>query len=601
MKYISNPAGPQRISDPEELRVLQTKHKATIGIAGLDPNKVAELTKLIIAMGLKIGLSDDQHFPEIIAVGIDPEGDPNKMRDQIHFCADQGCDVIAVTNTIKLDGVDRGLEVVCGDDLEAIAKEVLLKALDKADPIRPKQCGFSAEELLVLGKTEEAAIMEAVSADYALRESRVKARQAVGGYSFLEKVRHNLPVTGILGGAGPEASATFAAMLAHKAVPFIHFSVNSAPGKHRFEVEGGSSYIPHYAAIASMMNLLSLDRIAVPCNTAHKRLNEYLPQPLAGHQLKLVDIREGALNAALKKRAKGTSEIILFGTSATTGVNLPKEREGEKGVYAIFLETKQGDDLPPVLLVPNAEEQDLITEAIYNVKAGKYDEAKSKILAVIFSMRERFPECPIILGCTELPLPFSAVELMELKLIDPAREMTTVLRHEISKSRDPFSPAAAFRRDSNSSSGSSSDSSDDSLLSGAAGSGSGYSSDFSPSSSAAAFASFPQTSLSRPQVSQLASPNVALYRAKDKACFPFLIEKDQKNTYRIQIIDGSAATTESLKEIEERFRGGYTSVAIYPKKHISFRQMNSSGIEEMNKLAAEYRIGIVEKQSREKQ
>lgn len=160
--------------------------------------------------------------------------------------------------------------------------------------------------------------------------------------------------------------------------------------------------------------------VEIPCNTAHKRLEEF-----AGSMFdSVIDIRGAVLSD--NKNATG---FILLGTNPTTGVGLP---EGEVGIYEKYRRIYFPEERP--FVVPNEVQQAEIMSAIADVKAGEFKEAKAKIMRVIESIRA-LPGCnlPVILGCTELPLVFTTLELGKDGLLDPANSLKKIAQKELAR------------------------------------------------------------------------------------------------------------------------------------------------------------------------
>lgn len=392
------------------------KWHGTIGIIGLDPTKVVTLNKNIVEYGNKIGLTDDQEFPEIISIGIKS----NKawyLEDQANLCNDFGCDVVAVAGDI---GDNK--ESILRKRLEVAAHPMPLLSLHKQNFMRLAQESFEQAcnieksrrpDLLYLEnggdfKNEIPKIDANIERDQINRGKRINERyQYGGGYPFLK----NVPFAGIIGGGGPLASADLCEKLAATSTPFIHYSVNSAPGKYRFEMGNGPSFVNHYKNAVNLFDNLGAEHLLVPCNTAHKRVKEFCGDSIS----KIIDIRASVLEA--NENAEG---FILLGTSMTTGVGMP---EGEIGTYEMIRKNhpKHGP-----FNVPSLEQQKTIMEAIYDVKAGNLVTAKEKILTVVQEMRQTYGELPVILACTELPLAnFEPLELVGLNFVDPANALTS--------------------------------------------------------------------------------------------------------------------------------------------------------------------------------
>jgi aspartate racemase len=424
-------------SEAQLLRELQLKHKGTIGIIGLKPSDVSQLNKLILAEGHRLGLSDDQHFPETIAIGISPKDVAKNLENAAMICADFGCDFIGVAARHRDDmelfkpsfqeNQLLGVPVFgVTSNLQELAARLVKFSIEKAELRRPKLWGFSDEELMQvreedvegeLSAEERSALTDKliernIAQDSRERVRNISARKEYGGYYLIKKAHKGTKIVGIVGGAGPDASADFAEKLADSGLPFIHLSINSAPGKHYFEMGQGPSYIPHYSAAASQLEeLLSRQLIlTIPCNTAHKRLPEYCSSAALE---KVVDIRRSII-----EKCAHSGKLILLGTNRTVGVGVA---EGNKGIYQELIDVMP--DCDQKLIVPNPEQQKIIMDAIYDVKAARNEEAKAKILKVISELRAKHGRLPVILGCTELPLPFDPMELVKDNLLNPAAAM----------------------------------------------------------------------------------------------------------------------------------------------------------------------------------
>jgi len=460
----------KKIAYPQLSPEQVTQWKGTIGITGFNPVQVAKLNKYIIEYGNSIGLTDDQHFPEIIAVGIKNK-DPRYLVDQIHFCDDFGCDIIAV---IGVSGTP--LEVRCQseimtskgkDDLELqdLARQVLdqsiaISSSRKSDGSsycrRPDLLSYDGSSLEINPQ-----LLENLELDKFLRTKRINDRKDHGGYPILDRPENKFVF--VAGGAGPLASQDFFSELTSTLTPAIHWSQTSAPGKQRFEIKIGPSYIPHYRMMMDFAEEIDATCITIPCNTTHGRLREFCsPRALE----MVIDIRKSVIDD--NPNAPG---LILLGTNRTIGMGLG---EGQVGAYEQCRQDFYPRERP--FFTPDEIQQTRIMSAIYDVKAGRVDEAKEKILAVVSEMRASYGDFPVLLACTELPLAgFDEGELIELRFYDPSKSMAEGARKQVvleqvksskaivipsgfSRKSQVISLAAMdFNLDSNSRSGSSSD------------------------------------------------------------------------------------------------------------------------------------------------
>ncbi len=383
------------------------KWKPTIGIIGLNPNLVAITNKQFVMYGNENDLTKDQQFPETIGVGIKTDK-VGGIEDQLRICRAYGSDVIIFAGNTKNSTITQDLEKRFHLPVFSIVKspketaaEVFKYCLN-TKPIRP--------DILFHGDENE--MFKKIQEDVRGRNKRIAKEESLGGYPILKN-----PTVGIIGGAGPLASACFAEALAETSTPFVHCSVNSAPGKHLFEIGKGPSYIDHYKAVALFLKSMKIKIITLPCNTAHTNLDKII---LTGQEV--VDIRKSVLDSNVNEEG-----FILIGTSRTVGIDLP---EGQVGLYEEL--RKDYPDQGP-FFIPSKENHSKILESIFDVKSGDLERAKRNIISVVKEMRKEHGYRKVILGCTELPLPFSDLELAEYELIDPSQSMAKAAKLEIDK------------------------------------------------------------------------------------------------------------------------------------------------------------------------
>jgi len=387
----------------------KNKWKGTIGLVGLDPNLVSELNVIMVTQANKLGLIDDQQIPEIISIGI-PTKDIRLLENQLDVCKTGGADVIAFAQNTATSDINSKLRnrfqipvysMTYRDSLKDLANRTLHYAVGLEHPKRP-DIRYLDDEANMLRKIQE---------DVKVRNKRMKQTEGYGGFPALSD-----PFIGILGGAGPYASAQLSSMLAKEGTNYVHISSSSAPGKHLYEMGKGPSYVPAYRSTYEFLMGLGAHRIAVPCNTAHMRLNEFSN----GNTDSIIDIRTSVLDVNCHETG-----FILLGTNRTVGVNC----DGKVGLYE-ELRTKYPDQGP--FYVPNEYQQSKILDAIFDVKAGQLVQAKKKITDVVSDLRSRYgKDLKVILGCTELPLPFTNLELAELSLIDPAYNLAKVAKQSL--------------------------------------------------------------------------------------------------------------------------------------------------------------------------
>ena len=379
--------------------------KGTIGIIGFSARSVTELSLEIVKYGNSIGLAQDQDFPEVLAIAI-PVQFPEHLVSQARLCADFGCDIIAIPEL----GIDESMFhkfeniALLSGSIKDFAKSVFEKAKDVQKPKRPN---LFFENYDVKSPEDLQSIMSNLAEDDRARGKRIAShRVRFGGYHFLAEKK----IIAVLGGAGPLASADFCEKLTNKSVGYIHYSNNSAPKKNAFEMGDGPSYVPHYQNAVKFFQLLEKDlvsiHLAIPCNTAHKRLFEFNKDVLP-----VLDIRASVLKANIFTAEK----FILLGTNRTIGLDVPDE---SPGVYEEFRAANYPDE--PSFIVPDSEQQKKVMEAIYLVKAGNLEKAQELVLKVAQELRVKHAlNIPVIAACTEIPLAIPFPKMAQEGFLDP--------------------------------------------------------------------------------------------------------------------------------------------------------------------------------------
>ena len=185
----------------------------------------------------------------------------------------------------------------------------------------------------------------------------------------------------------------------------------------------------------------------ITCNTAHKRLSSYMNKKSELYKV-FIDIRLPVFDYMNRI----DSDFVITGTNGTTGVGLQKH---EIGLYADHKQKVGG--IKSQIIVNTLEQQDIIISAIVDIKAGQFDNdndcnvcdgkeysstkyalmkkkfnPKQRILSIANEMRIKVgSNVPVVLGCTELPLPFSDMELEEHNLIDPTQLLGEYVKRKL--------------------------------------------------------------------------------------------------------------------------------------------------------------------------
>lgn len=437
------------------------KHYPTIGLIGYDPLKVAQLNEEIVNECILRGLKKDQEHPDILAVALNlgkPDHSTRYLTDCAKICAAEGCDIIAIASDIGdsdlPEQITSGLKARSTRHSEIIhqkklrlkdlAKSIVDRFLDYEKKPKTPNLVYQSEKR----NDEEVVAMEkAILDESVMREARFTDLSEHGGLPVLNTAENKGRICFELGGAGPAASAALFTSLIRKGIPTILKCKSSAPGKHAFYSEGGPPFAAHYTDAIRLAKILKANFITIPCNTAHKALDdiflEFLNDPEHTRE-KLVDIRQGVLS-----NMRRGEKFILLGTSATTGVGRQEDGIYEQLRKKINLDSEK-------FIVPDQEQQAKITKAIFLVKGGTDEEmaeAKKLIDQVIREIKSAHGDHPIVLACTELPLPFSEAEIVEM--LDPSKLMAEEVEKRIRQQdlqRMAFSKKTSSRSDKSSSS-----------------------------------------------------------------------------------------------------------------------------------------------------
>lgn len=206
-------------------------------------------------------------------------------------------------------------------------------------------------------------------------------------------------VLGVLGGMGPEATAYFM-LLVIKLTPaekdqdhieMIVLNDPKIPDRTAAILEGGPSPVPRIIRDLRLLESLGVDLVAVPCNTFF-----YFYDEVAGStSLPIVHM--------IKESAKlvyeaGVDSVGLLATSGTV----------EVGLYQRCLESRG-------VRVTTPQNQSEVMRAIYEIKAGRKEEARRVLLRAAKSLIEEGAQI-VVAGCTEVPLVLSKDDV---PLLDP--------------------------------------------------------------------------------------------------------------------------------------------------------------------------------------
>ena len=174
-------------------------------------------------------------------------------------------------------------------------------------------------------------------------------------------------------------------------------SDGSVPDRTAAILNGGESPVPKLCTIAKRLEYMGADIIAISCNTSHyfyKEICEAVNVPV----MNMID--ESARFAA----RNGAKEVLLLATDGTVQTGLYEKHLSNYGVKTLYL--------------PENGQREVM-KLIYDcVKAGHYE---FDVDGFRKTLRDAGAEnCPVILGCTELPIAFKRFDISGFFTIDPS-------------------------------------------------------------------------------------------------------------------------------------------------------------------------------------
>lgn len=198
--------------------------------------------------------------------------------------------------------------------------------------------------------------------------------------------KRSLPkLLGVLGGMGPAATIDFLhkvmgrtiAETDQEQIPTITYNNSRIPDRNEAYLRNGTSPVPELKRSAKILEQAGADLIAIPCNTAHIWYDEIAEAT----SIEVINMPE----IAVDRIPKGSKVGII----STTPVRL-------SGLFAEKIEKRGGT----VIYHDNQED---IMRAIYKVKAGKLEEARSRFRSIISDLEDQGTD-HILAGCTEVPV-----------------------------------------------------------------------------------------------------------------------------------------------------------------------------------------------------
>jgi aspartate racemase len=198
---------------------------------------------------------------------------------------------------------------------------------------------------------------------------------------------------GIMGGMGPEATASFYSrfvQLTPAAVdqehhPVVIFSDPTVPDRTEYILGRGPSPLPALLRLARKVESAGADLLAIPCNTAHLFWSEIAESV----EIPVLNILDETVREIGKRSGSGSSSIGVLATVGTIRSKLYQEALSAAGYKP---------------LIPPEHIQHEVHECIRKVKAQTdRGEARNQIEAAV-ALLARDGAQGVILGCTELGL-----------------------------------------------------------------------------------------------------------------------------------------------------------------------------------------------------
>lgn len=197
---------------------------------------------------------------------------------------------------------------------------------------------------------------------------------------------------GIIGGMGPLASAIFYERITESTkasndqshMNIIISSHATLPDRTKLILKGdGQPFLDAVEQDLKLMEFANVDYLAIPCNTAHY----FYEQVQEKTSIPIIHMVEETMLEIIHSYGKNQKVGIL----ATSGTIQSKVYEKYASKFGLEL------------IVPNQSDQQLVMDAIYSIKAGKFDYLE-RFEQLVKKMNEQYSCVVTILACTELSL-----------------------------------------------------------------------------------------------------------------------------------------------------------------------------------------------------
>lgn len=199
-------------------------------------------------------------------------------------------------------------------------------------------------------------------------------------------------IIGILGGMGPEATADFFREIVRLTparkdqdhIPVLIYSNSHIPDRTEAILGKGENPLPHLIHSARVLEGAGAGILAMPCNTAHY----FLPELEKAVSIPFLDMLFETLGD-LQSRLPAVRRVGLLASAGTVRCEIFHRVFQTRGVQ---------------VLVPATGDQEVVSRAIYRVKAGDCSQNTRSAFASAGEKLVALGAEAIILGCTEIPL-----------------------------------------------------------------------------------------------------------------------------------------------------------------------------------------------------
>lgn len=202
-------------------------------------------------------------------------------------------------------------------------------------------------------------------------------------------IKNNHLSIGVLGGMGPEASAAFYLQIVklfqselgvRHNFEYPEMMIHNIPSPDNVEAGVDAALKDYLCNSVDLLERSGMQLLAIPCNSAHVHIDSVIEHAK-------VDVMNILEETAKAVHQYGAKKVLLLGTKSTLAY----------GIYQPYIEHYDIE-----VVTPQAEHQDLITQAIMAVCDGSLDQAtKNAVIDLIHSYQD---VDGVILGCTEIPL-----------------------------------------------------------------------------------------------------------------------------------------------------------------------------------------------------